>query len=181
MKGIVFREFIDFVEDAAGDDITEDMIEQANPASGAAYTSVGKYDWREMVDLVVALSDITQTPVPDLLRAFGRHLFGRLSSAYPQFFEGQSDAFSILTTIEDQIHVEVLKLYPDAELPTLDVQLKQPGELSIVYTSCRPFGDLCVGMIEGCGDYFSEPLDVDHQPIEGGLNIRVRRKSAQAA
>ena len=83
MKGVVFREFIDFVEDQAGEEVVEDMITRAAPASGAAYTAVGKYDWREMVQMVSALSDITQAPVPDLVRAFGRHLFGRLQSAYP--------------------------------------------------------------------------------------------------
>ena len=78
MKGIVFREFIDVVEVQAGEDVVDDMIGKANPASGAAYTAVGKYDWKEMVDLVVALSEITSTPVPDLIHVFGRHLFGLL-------------------------------------------------------------------------------------------------------
>ena len=88
MKGIVFREFIKFVEDQAGEDVVEAMIDKADPPSGAAYTAVGKYDWREMVDLVKALSEIVSAPVPDLIRAFGCLLFGRLSQSYPTFLEG---------------------------------------------------------------------------------------------
>ncbi|MEM7781652.1 MAG: heme NO-binding domain-containing protein, partial [Pseudomonadota bacterium] len=56
MKGLVFREFFDFVEDALGAAVVEDMIEMADVPSGAAYTVVGKYDWREMAALVSALS-----------------------------------------------------------------------------------------------------------------------------
>ncbi len=181
MKGIVFREFIDFVEDQAGDDVVDAMIEEANPPSGAAYTAVGKYDWREMVDMVVALSGIIDAPVPDLVRAFGRHLFGRLKTGYPQMLEGPDNAFDFLGTIENKIHVEVLKLYPDAELPTLDVNVISSHELSVVYTSCRPFGDLCIGMIEGCGDHFGEEFEIENRPKDDGLNILVRRLVQQAA
>lgn len=181
MKGIVFREFIDFVEEQAGDDVVDEMIEKADPPSGAAYTAVGKYDWKEMVDLVAALSEITTAPVPDLIRAFGRHLFGRLRDAYPQFLKGPTNAFDFLETIENKIHVEVLKLYPDAELPTLDVKIVSITEMTVVYTSCRPFGDLCIGMIEGCGDHFGEDFEIENKPKPDGLNIIVRRTARQAA
>ena len=181
MKGIVFREFIDFVEDQAGEDVVDNMIEKANPASGAAYTTVGKYDWKEMVDLVVALSEITSTPVPDLLHVFGRHLFGRLQKTYPQFLSGSANAFDFLQTVETKIHMEVLKLCPDAELPTLDITVRSSAELTVVYSSCHPFGDLCVGMIEGCGDHFQEEFEIENRPKENGLDIIVRRVFQQAA
>lgn len=181
MKGIVFREFIDFVEDQAGEDVVDEMIDAANPASGAAYTAVGKYDWREMVDLVVALSKIVGAPVPDLVRAFGRHLFGRLATNYPLFLEGQNSTFDFLMTVEDKIHVEVLKLYPDAELPTLDARRITSDSMTLGYSSCRPFGDLCVGMIEGCADHFGEEFEISTSPKEAGLHIDINRVALQAA
>ena len=181
MKGIVFREYIDFVEEQAGEDVVDQMIDRANPQSGAAYTAVGKYDWRELVDMVVALSDIISAPVPDLTRAFGRHLFSRLKTNYPQFLVGPKDAFEFLQTIENKIHVEVLKLYPDAELPTLDVREISPSEMSVGYTSCRPFGDLCIGMIEGCADHFGEEFDIENKPTDGGLDITIQRSVKKAA
>lgn len=181
MKGIVFCEFIDFVEEQAGEDILDEMIERANPASGAAYTAVGKYDWREMVDMVVALSKLISAPVPDLIRAFGRHLFSRLIVTYPQFFEGQNDSFKFLMSVEGQIHVEVLKLYPEAELPKLDVRQTGPNNLIVGYTSCRPFGDLCVGMIEGCADHFGENFEFRNTTIDDGLNIQILRTPSVTA
>ncbi|WP_368186729.1 heme NO-binding domain-containing protein [Aestuariibius sp. HNIBRBA575] len=181
MKGIVFREFIDFVEEALGEDVADDMITDANPSSGGAYTSVGKYDWQELVDMVVALSHITQKPVPDLVASFGHHLFGRFSALYPAFFEGQNDVFAFLESVENHIHVEVKKLYPDAELPKLDTRPDGDGVLVIRYTSCRPFGDLCVGMIEGCAAHFNETVSITHTAHADGLDIRIVREQAAAA
>lgn len=181
MKGIVFREYIDFVEEQAGEDVVDAMIERAAPESGAAYTAVGKYDWRELVDLVVALSEIISASVSDLVRAFGRHLFGRLKETYPQFLEGSSSAFDFLETIENEIHVEVLKLYPDAELPTLDIRKLDVDRMAIGYTSCRPFGDLSVGMVEGCGDHFGEEFEIENTPTEDGLDITIQRCVQKAA
>jgi len=157
------------------------MIDRANPASGAAYTAVGKYDWREMVDLVKALSEIVSAPVADLIRAFGRHLFGRLSHNYPAFLVGQVNTFDFLETVEDKIHVEVLKLYQDAELPTLEAIRLDGSRMSIGYTSCRPFGDLCIGMIEGCADFFGEEFEIQSKPAKEGLKIEINRLALQAA
>lgn len=181
MKGVVFREFIDFVEDAAGDAVLDTMIERAAPASGGAYAATGRYDWREMVDMVVALSDLTGTPVPDLVEVFGAHLFGRFVALYPEFFDDVCDSFDFLSRIEAQIHVEVLKLYPDAELPTIDTRRRGPDEMSVRYTSCRPFGNLAIGLIRGCGAHFGERLEVDHKPARDGLEITVRRLASLAA
>ncbi len=72
--------------------------------------------------MVVALSAHTGVPLPDLTRAFGRYLFGRFSTLYPAFFEGVGNAFDMLKRIDDHIHVEVRKLYPDPELPRMAME-----------------------------------------------------------
>lgn len=181
MKGVVFTEFLDFVEEAVGADVVDEMIDRADLPSGGAYTAVGKYDYTEMVALVGALSKITDAPAPKLVRLFGRHLFGRFVAAYPEFFQQPSNTFDFLETVEEQIHVEVLKLYPDAELPRLATRRDGGEDLTIVYTSCRPFGELCIGLVEGCAAHFGDAVDLTHAPVEGGLEIQVRRRDAQAA
>jgi hypothetical protein len=64
------------------------------------------------------LSAATGLAGPDLLRAYGRRHFGRFVIAYPQFFTGIKSSFQLLERIEDYIHVEVRKLYPEAGLPS---------------------------------------------------------------
>ncbi len=181
MKGVVFTEFLDFVEGAMGDEIVDDMIERANLPSGGSYTAVGKYDYEEMASLVTELAQLSGKPVPELLQAFGTHLLGRFHEGFPQFFEGKQDTLDMLESVEGHIHVEVRKLYPDAELPTLDARREGPDKLVVRYSSCRPLGDLCIGLIEGCAQHFGDSLTVTHVPTADGLNIEIHRNAAQAA
>lgn len=160
MKGIVFTEFLEMVEDRFGIDVAEAILDKADPASGGAYTSVGTYDFQELVQLVVALSGEVSTPVPDLLHAYGRHLFTRFVQGFPVFFEGVEDPLEFLSSVEDHIHVEVRKLYPDAELPKFENVRREADQLELEYRSPRPFGPFAEGLIQGCIEHFGAPLNV---------------------
>src|SRR5438445_13808374 len=120
MKGVVFTEFLEMVEERFSAEIADRIIEAADLPSGGAYTAVGTYDHHELLRIVSELSGVTQLPVAQLVRAFGKHLFARFVCLYPQFFEGAGNAFAFLLKIEDHIHVEVRKLYSDAELPRFE-------------------------------------------------------------
>ncbi len=174
MKGIVFSKFIEFVEERFSPEMADDIIESSDLPSGGAYTSVGTYDHREMLQLVTALSEKSGTPVPDLVRSFGCHLFGILAGAYPQFLEGIDSSLEFLQLIENYIHVEVRKLYPDAELPTFEHCSPSANQLELIYYSKRPLGDLAHGLIEGCAGHFGDTLSIEREEllVEEGTSIR---------
>ncbi len=171
MKGIVFTEFLEMVEQTFGADMVDDIIEGASLPSGGAYTAVGTYDFREILALVTTLSAKTGIPVPQLVHAYGKYLFGRFVVGFPQFFRGVPDALSFLSSIEKYIHVEVRKLYPEAELPSFDADRRAPDTLLLTYRSTRPFADLAAGLIEGCLEHYRTPATVTREalPNEGGL------------
>lgn len=166
MKGIVFTEFLEMVEDRFSPEVADQIIEQSDPSSGGAYTAVGTYDPQEMMQLVVSLSQVSGTPVPDLLKTFGRHLFGRFYKGYPRFFVGINNTLDFLKTIESVIHVEVLKLYPDAELPRFECVSAEPGKLVLVYRSARRLADLAEGLMLGCADHYGSTLDIRREPFD---------------
>ena len=87
MKGIVFAEFIEMVDEKFSMEMSERLIDEVQPPSGGAYTTVGTYDSQEIVDLVAKLSEITSISVPDLLKTFGRHLLSRFVELFPEFFD----------------------------------------------------------------------------------------------
>ena len=161
MKGLVFTEFMEMVESTWSFDMADAIIARANVAG--AYTSVGNYPHEEMVALVSALSVESGKPVADLIRIFGKHLFGRFLLAYPRFFEGIEGSFHFLSGIEKIIHAEVRKLYPDADLPTFEVE-SAPGSLTLTYFSEHPFADLAHGLIEGCLTHFGEDITLRRAP-----------------
>src|SRR5262245_55190069 len=108
MKGIVFTEFLGMVEEKFQPAMVDRIIERSSLPSGGAYTSVGTYDHGEIIELVGQLSAVTGLSVPELIRTFGRHLFGRFSLLFPKYFEGIDSALGFLPKVDHYIHVEVL-------------------------------------------------------------------------
>lgn len=168
MKGVVFTEFLEMVESRFSADMVDDIIDDADLPSGGAYTAVGTYPHEEMVALVVALSTRSGAAVRDLLLAFGEHLFGRFVAGYPAFFTGVTDAFAFLAGIEDVIHREVRKLYPDAELPRFDVERHTATELVLLYRSGRHFEDLAEGLMRGCVAHFGGGITIARTVVGEG-------------
>jgi hypothetical protein len=159
MKGVVFTEFLDMVEIRFGAQYVEEIIDSSNLPSGGMYTTIGTYNHEEMVTLVQTLSKKSNLPVPTLLKIYGEHLFGRFAALYPMFFLDQTNAIDFLAGIEDVIHTEVKKLYPDAQLPRFEVLYKSTERLELLYISAHQFEDLAEGLISGCIQYFGKSLN----------------------
>lgn len=160
MKGVVFTEFMEMVEARMGLDMLDDIITEAALPNDGAYTSVGTYDHAELVRLVTALSNATGLNTSQLVFMFGEQLFQRFSVSYPVLFGQGSNAFEFLSGVDGVIHVEVRKLYPDAELPKLECERLSANELVVRYSSPRGFADLAEGLIAGCVKHFGEPIAV---------------------
>ena len=90
---------------------------------------------------------------------FGEYFFTTLKDKYPVFVE-KPDLFSFLNSIDQYIHPEVLKLYPDAELPRFDAEIKSDNEMLLNYMSSRKMSDLAIGLIKGASKYFKEGVEI---------------------
>lgn len=170
MKGVVFTELFSFVEDGHSPEFLQETIDDSKVPSKGVYTATGTYPVCEMASLVATLSKKTGAEVPDLLRVFGEHLFHRFHDGHPSMFEGVDNAFDFLVSVEDHIHVEVKKLYPDAELPRLDVAEHTPNRFRLIYTSSRHLGDFCEGLIRGCLAHFKETAVITRKDLESDPN-----------
>jgi hypothetical protein len=175
MKGVVFTEFLDMVEDTFSADVVDDIIEGAALPSGGVYTAVGTYPHAELGKLVIQLSQRTGAKVPELLRAYGRHLFGRFLAGYPIFFKDVRDSFGFLQTIEGLVHVEVRKLYPAAELPSLQSCERTADSQTLIYRSSRHMHDLALGLIQGAALHYGQAVAVEHSALpDGAIRFVVR-------
>ncbi|MGB1481309.1 MAG: heme NO-binding domain-containing protein [Flavobacteriales bacterium] len=173
MKGVVFTEFLEMVEQRFGMEMVNSLLEENNLSSGGVYSALGTYHHGEMVTLVVDLGKRSGMDVPDLLKAFGGYLFNTFKSGYPEMFASANNGFEFLQSVDQEIHVEVLKLYPDAELPSFKTELLEEHVLQMDYRSDRAMGALALGLIEACGNHFNEGYEVDYQPqTEDGKYVR---------
>lgn len=174
MKGVVFTEFLTMVEDRFSLATVEEIIEKAQLPSHGVYTSVGTYPVEEMVSLVSQLAAKTGIPIPDLLKAFGRHLLSRFVVGYPGFFSSHRSALDFLMAVEGHIHVEVRKLYSDAELPRFLCERPSPDRLILHYRSPRGLADLAEGLITGCAAHYGEKLELQREDLSSGRGQNVR-------
>jgi hypothetical protein len=82
-----------------------------------------------------------------ILHEFGGRLAETFHKAYPQHFK-VPDFFDFVESVDSHIHVEVMKLYPDAELPSFVTRWE--GDAFILeYRSARPFAALAEGLLLG--------------------------------
>lgn len=152
----------------------ERIIDEANLESFGAYTSVGNYPHEEMLRLVTSASSIMDIPAEILMRQFGRELFPLLYESHPQFQEaGLTGAPLLLANIQDHIHLEVTKLYPDSNPPVVSVESKE-GRLEVKYESHRPFAYVALGLIEGCYEYFGESAEIQFDSELGAISNQAR-------
>lgn len=173
MKGFVFTEFLDMVDQKFGDKMVDDIINDSNLSTNGAYTAIGTYPHDEIITLVVNLSKYSNIPVPDLVYVFGKHLFSRFIVLYANLLEGYADAFTFLEGIENYIHVEVKKLYPDAQLPFFDCS-RNGDQLIMNYKSERAMADLAHGLMEGSFEHFNENITIKREDTGGGDGTSVR-------
>lgn len=153
MKGLVLCEFVEYLEERLGSDAAQELIDEAELASGGAYSRVGRYDYQEMIKLLTDASSKHNADAGVLLNEFSDHLFGVFKRDYGAFFEGKENAIAMLKHIDDHIHVEVQKLYPDAELPKFSFE-ETDGKLDLYYTSPRPLADVAQALVTSCLKHF---------------------------
>jgi hypothetical protein len=173
MKGVVFTEFLAMVEAGFGLDTTDRLLELPGLADGGAYTSVGTYEHTDLLQMAVELSAVTQLPVEDLVRGYGEHLFRRFTVLFPEMFAGPSDADEFLQSVQGFIHVEVRKLYPEAELPEFSFA-RVGAAVHLEYRSERPLAHFAEGLIRGCLEHFHDTRSVRHEPLEGAAGTHAR-------
>lgn len=175
MKGMVFREFIDMVEEAFSPEVADAIIVASKLSTDGAYTTVGTYPFEEMVSLVTNLSKETNLPVPALLRHFGIHLFGRFAVMHPEYVNPKNGVFGLLRDLDSHIHREVHKLYSGAELPSFSHEDLGDDRLVLTYSSRRNMADFALGLIEGCIAHFRETIDIQRLDLpedEHGAHTR---------
>lgn len=172
MKGIIFTEFMELVEAHFGLDILDQVLEASNDEG--IYTSVGSYDHHSLVKLIVNLSKTTDIPAEKLQEVFGESVFLNLLGTMPKHkLKPSSSCLEFIHDVEEYIHVEVRKLYPDANPPKFEFISETETQLVMNYKSARCMGHVCLGLIKGCAKHFSQEVDIDMSALnQSGSEVR---------
>jgi hypothetical protein len=173
MKGIVFTEFLDLVEDKFGLVMVDHIISSSNLESDGIYTSIGTYRFSEMLQLLQHLSERTEISIDTLLLVYGEHFFSVIEKSYPSLLDTFNDPIDMLSSIENHIHIEVRKIYPDAELPTFNAVEKTASSLTLDYKSSRAMHHFGLGLMNKTFEHFNSTATITMQKIkEDGTEVR---------
>lgn len=173
MKGIVFTEFLELVEDKFGLEMVDSMITNSDLESEGIYTAVGTYSFSEMLQLLQHLSEKTNLSIDKLLLVYAEHFFGVIEESYPGLLATYKDPIDMLSSIENHIHVEVRKIYPDAELPTFEIEEKTENSLTMIYKSSRAMHHFGLGLMNKTFEHFNSKATIVLEKIkEDGTEVR---------
>ena len=173
MKGVIFTEFLELVEKKFGLAMVDKIIGQSNLASEGIYTSVGTYEFGEMLQLITHLSTNTDISVDDLLLVYSEHLFAALIKSHPNLVSHYKDPMDLLASIENHIHVEVQKIYPDAQLPTFDLEERTDSKMVMIYKSDKALYMLGKGLMLETFKLFKVPVEITFDKLnEEGTEVR---------
>jgi hypothetical protein len=173
MKGIVFTEFLELVEDKFGIEMVDKIITSSDLKSNGIYTSIGTYSFSEMLQLLQNLSSNTGASIDDLLLVYAEHFFSVIENSYPGLLATYKDPIEMLSSIENHIHIEVRKIYPDAELPVFIVEEKTENTLTMVYKSSRAMHHFGLGLMNKTFEHFKSSAEIVLEKIkEDGTEVR---------
>lgn len=173
MKGIVFTGFLELVEEKYGLAMVDQIIEESDLPSNGVYTTIGTYSFSEMLELIHNLSRHTGLTKDQLLLAYGEHFFRVVENSYPGLLATYKDPIEMISSIENHIHVEVRKIYPDAELPTFEVLEKSDNHLVMIYTSSRAMHHFGLGLMNKTFEHFKMGSDIQLEKLkEDGTEVK---------
>lgn len=171
MKGLIFTHLLQYVEREFDTETKEQMLSNAGrQAKNAAYIEGQSYPYEEIFQLVGNLSSITNVSMAKTFENFGEYLFIQLARAFSQFFSPDETLFSFLQKLEDHIHVEVRKRFPEANLPGFAFEPIDDDNLLMVYKSKRSMSDFGIGMIKGAAIWFNRKVFVGKKDISTNLD-----------
>ncbi len=176
MKGLVFTELLEYIEDNFGFDMLDKVIEDANLENNGAYTQAGNYNFDELLKLVVAISNASGIEIPKLLEIFGEHMFFKLTALNPELKTNFSSSLDLISNVDQIIHPEVEKLYPGADLPTFNEIERSEDTLVVDYISNKHLEHFAIGLMRGCAKDFNEDLDVSYEALANATRFKITIK-----
>ena len=166
MKGIVFTEFLDLVEEKFGLEMVDAIISQSKLESKGVYTSIGTYSFSELLQLLQNLQSKTGISINNLLLIYGEHFFSVIETNYKDLLSSYNDPIEMLASIENHIHVEVRKIYTDAELPTFIIKEKTKKTLILIYKSSRSMHHFGLGLMNKTFEHFNSKATIVLEKIK---------------
>ena len=167
MKGHIFHLLEQFIEETAGAEALDEILQACQFSGDGVFVRPGNYpdeDLAEIVDHAVARLGIT---VADAHRAFGQWMFPHLADLVPPEVTKRDHPKEFLMDLHRVHEVELKKLWPDARPPHFHCEDTGPGTMRIHYDSPRQMFDLMEGVLASIETHYGVGLTFERSLVDG--------------
>ena len=158
MKGVVFNLLEEYIEENLGEGTYEEILGECTLTTKEPFVGPGTYPDEDLMAIVAETIKMAGIPLPEALRSFGRFCFCKLSEKYPDFVSPYTHPKPFLKSVESIVHVEVKKLYADANPPDFAYIDSASDRLVIQYRSKRRLCQFMEGLIDGVAGHYQSPI-----------------------
>ena len=162
MKGVVFNILEAFIIETFGDETMEEIYSTV-AFSGDTPPFIGPetYPDSDLFAMVTLLAEMKTLDLDDVIFELGEFMFPVFAKKYPIFFENIHSSIEFLKTVNDIIHVEVKKLFEDANPPMVKVKQTNEDSVKLYYYSDRKLCKLLEGLLEGLAFHFGQKVSYE--------------------
>lgn len=170
MKGVVFNLLEEYIEENLGEGSYEEILGKCTLTTKVPFVGPGTYPDEDLIAIVAETIKMAGIHLPEALRSFGRFCFYKLSEKYPGFVSPYTHPKPFLKSVESIIHVEVKKLYEDAQPPGFTYLDSTSDRLIIQYRSGRRLCQFMEGLIDGVAGHYQSPIKYKQRTcmLDGG-------------
>lgn len=170
MKGIISTTFEDLVRERLGEGCVDELFDQRGLKTDNSFVAPVTNRDEDLVALVLTAAEMAGLEVTTTLFGSGRYAFFRLVSCREDPDESADSLESLFAHVDDIIHVEVRKLWPEAETQRIHVQSESEVVLIVRYESRRRLCPVFEGLIAGLRDFYRPAVVCEHIacPEDGG-------------
>lgn len=181
MYGLVNQGIRKMVTQNFGEDVWEDIREKSGVED--VFAAMEPYPDEVTLKLVMAASDVLALPPESVLNAFGKWWIGNAANEYSGIFKLTGKSFREFIENLDNIHSRVSSMLPKLTPPSFTIADLAESSLTVHYYSQRQgLYPMVEGMIQGIGEWFDTPVDIESVECKGGSPehtiIKIRFKAS---
>lgn len=158
MKGTVVATWMKTCRKIYDDDVVNNAMSSVGWKIGRLFSPAENVDDDEVREVIGYIAKEKEIEIKDLWREIGKDNVLSFFNDFPAFFEHEN-LYSFFKSLFD-IHVEMVKKFPGAKPPIVDIKPISNRKAIFTYNSKREMFDYCLGLIEGSAEFFKEKLDV---------------------
>lgn len=174
MKGYIFTEFLEMVEEQFGLIMMDKIIMATQLESEGVYTSVGSYNQKELFQLINNLSNELNEETKTIMKITGERLYNTYINSFNKRLLSLEFQFSFIERLENYLRDETRKIFNNKEIFNTELV---PSENALIITfECNESEvvSLIEGIINGCISASGESVHVKSENVIFNNNLTTR-------